>query len=183
MLVGNEAQEPLPGCPLTFTVQPPLGHRPMASLQLPVGDPPISPETQALRGGTGRLSLAPCQPNYFMLQPAFLVSTKAVRPLSRRTGPSHLLHNSPAAQTLVRRNVPTRVGYNPGPSQDCPFLEFPSQLSGLRTQLSMRLRVRSLASLSGLRIRRCFELWCRSKRWLGSQVAVAVGVGHSYSSN
>ena len=27
---------------------------------------------------------------------------------------------------------------------------------------TMRLRVRSLASLSGLRIQRCCELWCRS---------------------
>ena len=28
---------------------------------------------------------------------------------------------------------------------------------------TMRLQVRSLASLSGLRIRRCCELWCRSQ--------------------
>ena len=39
----------------------------------------------------------------------------------------------------------------------------------------MRLRVRSLASLSGLRIRRCRELWCRSQTWLGSGLAVAGG--------
>ena len=38
----------------------------------------------------------------------------------------------------------------------------------------MRLRARSLASLSGLRIRRCSELWYRLQTWLGSQVAVAV---------
>jgi len=31
-----------------------------------------------------------------------------------------------------------------------------------------------LASLSGLRIRRCRELWCRLQMWLGSGVAVAV---------
>ena len=39
---------------------------------------------------------------------------------------------------------------------------------------TMRLRVRSLASLSGLRIRRCRELWCRSQTRLTSGVAVAV---------
>ena len=33
-----------------------------------------------------------------------------------------------------------------------------------------------LASLSGLRIRHCHELWCRSQMWLGSHVAVAVAV-------
>ena len=39
----------------------------------------------------------------------------------------------------------------------------------------MRMRVRSLASLSGLGIQRCHELWCRSQMWwLGSRVAVAV---------
>ena len=37
---------------------------------------------------------------------------------------------------------------------------------------TMRLRVRSLALLSGLRIRHCSELWYRLKMWLGSQVAV-----------
>ena len=40
----------------------------------------------------------------------------------------------------------------------------------------MRLRVQSLALLSGLRIRCCCELWCRSQMWLGSRVAVAVAV-------
>ena len=39
---------------------------------------------------------------------------------------------------------------------------------------SMRPQVQSLASLSGLRIQRCRELWCRSQMWLGSGVAVAV---------
>ena len=42
---------------------------------------------------------------------------------------------------------------------------------------SIRLQVRSLASLCGVRIRqRCRELWCRSQRRLGSRVAVAVAV-------
>ena len=37
----------------------------------------------------------------------------------------------------------------------------------------MRLWVQSLASLSGLRIWRCCELWYRSQTWLGSGIAVA----------
>ena len=40
--------------------------------------------------------------------------------------------------------------------------------------VSMRTQVQSLASLSGLRIRCCHELWCRSHMRLGSGVAVAV---------
>ena len=39
---------------------------------------------------------------------------------------------------------------------------------------TMRLRVWSLTSLSGLRIRCCLELWCRSQMQVGSGVAVAV---------
>jgi len=49
-------------------------------------------------------------------------------------------------------------------------------------QGTMRLWVRSLASLSGLRIWRGCELWCRSQMWLGSGVAVA-GIGWQYSSD
>ena len=37
-----------------------------------------------------------------------------------------------------------------------------------------RLRVRSLASLSGLRIWHCCELWCRSQRRLGSGITLTV---------
>ena len=47
----------------------------------------------------------------------------------------------------------------------------------------MRLRVRSLASLSWLRIWRCHELWCWSQMWLGSGVAVAVVLASGYSSD
>ena len=44
-----------------------------------------------------------------------------------------------------------------------------------RIQLgTMRLRVRSLASLSGIRIQCCPELWCRSQTRLGSAIAVAL---------
>ena len=39
---------------------------------------------------------------------------------------------------------------------------------------TMRLWVRSLASLSGLRFWHCCELWCRLQMWLRSDVAVAV---------
>ena len=41
---------------------------------------------------------------------------------------------------------------------------------------TVRLRVRSLASLGGLRIQHCHELWCRSHMRPGSRVAVAVAV-------
>ena len=46
----------------------------------------------------------------------------------------------------------------------------------------MRMQIRSLALLSGLRIWRCCELWCRWQTWLGSCIAVAVGQGSGYSS-
>ena len=50
---------------------------------------------------------------------------------------------------------------------------FPFWLSGNEHQLVfMRMRVRSLASLSVLRIQGCHELWCRSQMQLRSQVAV-----------
>ena len=48
---------------------------------------------------------------------------------------------------------------------------------------AMRLRVPSLASLSGLRIWCCRELWCRSQMRLGSHMAVAVAVAGGYSSD
>ena len=38
----------------------------------------------------------------------------------------------------------------------------------------MRLQVRSLALLSGLRLWHCCELWCRLQTWLRSRVAVAL---------
>ena len=46
----------------------------------------------------------------------------------------------------------------------------------------MRMGVRSLALLSGLRIWCCHELWFRSQRRFGSRVAVVVAVVSSYSS-
>ena len=44
---------------------------------------------------------------------------------------------------------------------------------------TMRLRVRSLASLSGLRIWHGRELWCRSQTRLGPGMAVAVAGSNS----
>ena len=44
-------------------------------------------------------------------------------------------------------------------------------LMNLRTT---RLQIRSLALLSGLRIQRCHELWCRLQMQLGSCIAVAL---------
>ena len=47
----------------------------------------------------------------------------------------------------------------------------------------MRMCVRSLASLSGVRMRHCRELWCRWQMRLGSGVAVAVVQASSSSSD
>ena len=48
--------------------------------------------------------------------------------------------------------------------------------------VSMRMWVGSLASLTGLRIRCCRELWCRSQMQLRSCIAVAVAQAGSCSS-
>ena len=57
-------------------------------------------------------------------------------------------------------------------------------LSRLRTQLVFtRMRVQSLASFSGLRIRCGCKLQCRLQMLLRSGIAVAVGVAGSCSSN
>ena len=54
----------------------------------------------------------------------------------------------------------------------------------LQTHLvSVRTQVRSLAWLSGLRIPHFYGLGCRSKRQLGSSIAVAVVQAGSYSSS
>ena len=47
----------------------------------------------------------------------------------------------------------------------------------------MRTQVRSLASLSGLRIQSFHELWCSVQTWLGSHVTVAVVYAGSCTSN
>ena len=52
-----------------------------------------------------------------------------------------------------------------------------AQWKGIRL-VTIKLQVQSLTSLSGLRIRRCCELWCRLKTWLRFAIAVAVAVAH-----
>ena len=47
----------------------------------------------------------------------------------------------------------------------------------------MGMLVRSLASLSGLRIWRCHELWCRPQMWLGSVMPVALVKASGYNSD
>ena len=60
----------------------------------------------------------------------------------------------------------------------------PIMAQGKRIRLGiMRLRVPSLASLSGLRIRHCHKLRCRSQIQLGSGIAVAVVQTRGYSSD
>ena len=48
---------------------------------------------------------------------------------------------------------------------------------------SMRTQVRSLASLSGLRMQHCYERWCNSQMMLRSGIAVAVVQASSHSSD
>jgi len=57
----------------------------------------------------------------------------------------------------------------------CDWDEVPIVVHQKRIQLgTMRLQVQALALLSGLRIQRGWELWCRSQMYLGSGVAVAL---------
>ena len=61
--------------------------------------------------------------------------------------------------------------------------EFPSWLSGLRTQLiSMRMKVQSPVLLSGLRIWHCHKMQHRLQIWLRSGIAVAWAGGCSSNS-
>ena len=51
----------------------------------------------------------------------------------------------------------------------------PVMVQRKRIQLgTIRLRVQSLASLTGLKIQHCHELWYRLQTWLGSGIAVAL---------
>ena len=62
-------------------------------------------------------------------------------------------------------------------------MEFPLWLSGLGTwPVSMRMQVRSLASLSGLRIQHCCKLRARSQMGLRLWIAVAMAQAGSCSS-
>ena len=59
----------------------------------------------------------------------------------------------------------------------------PVMVQQKRTLGTMRLQVRSLDSISGSRIWRCCELWCRLHMQLGSVIAVAVVEAGRCSSN
>ena len=57
-----------------------------------------------------------------------------------------------------------------------PGLPFVAQWKGIWL-VSMRMWVQSLASISGLRIQRCRELWCQLQTQLRSHIAMAVCCG------
>ena len=64
------------------------------------------------------------------------------------------------------------------------FQGVPLWLNRLRTQLVyMMMRVQSLVSLSGLRIRYCHKLQCRLRMQLGSGITVAVAYTDCSSSD
>ena len=55
------------------------------------------------------------------------------------------------------------------------YIRVPIMVQGKQIWLgTMRLQVQSLASLNGLRIWHCCELWCGLQTWLGSGIVVAV---------
>ena len=53
----------------------------------------------------------------------------------------------------------------------------------VKNLITMRIRVRCLALLSGLRIKRCHKLWCRWQIWLGPSVGMALVWASSCSSD
>ena len=67
--------------------------------------------------------------------------------------------------------------------EDTEINKKPSWGSLCGSEGSMRMWIWSLASLSGLRIWYCRELWCRSQTWLGSHIAVAGVWASSCNSN
>ena len=90
---------------------------------------------------------------------------------------------SMAAAVVIGRKWKLWLRFNPWPGnfhmlgcghQQEREMEFLSRLSGSWTRLASMMRVWSLASLSGLRVRHCHELWCRSKMRLRSGIAVAL---------
>ena len=69
------------------------------------------------------------------------------------------------------------------PNQKC-YLGVPVITQWKQTQLvSMKTWVRTLASLSGLRIQCCHKLWCTSQTQLVPGIAVAVAYISSFSSD
>ena len=79
------------------------------------------------------------------------------------------IHSSDQSHTVVVKFIPRNKHFKvllPGVSSVAQWKQI--QLG------TMRSRVRSLASLSGLRIRCCRELWCRSQTQFRFCIAVAV---------
>ena len=81
-------------------------------------------------------------------------------------------------QAITKRQILYDSTYTRSPEQSNPQhrkvegRDFPVWLSRLRTQLvSMRMQIQSLASFSGLRIRHCHELQCRSQTQLWCGIA------------
>ena len=98
---------------------------------------------------------------------------------SRFLAPSPVLPNLPSAASQMPQGE--KQTYPKGKNREHRGVPIMAQQKQIRLR-TRRLRVRSLASLSGLRIWRCPELWCRSQMQLGSGVAaMAVVQANSYS--
>ena len=124
------------------------------------------------------LSFGPCRPCRFWGSEKWVISLKVIG-TSRLKVISSTLHTARLTPCWA---APLAVAQ---PEDQRKSLEaFPLCLSGEGTQLvTMRFRVWSLASLSGLKIRCCCELWCRSQTWLGSWVAVTMAQASNCSSD
>ena len=82
-----------------------------------------------------------------------------------------LLHAS-ATHTHVCAHTHTQ-SYNAVPQKEIPGALFVAQRKGIGL-VFIRRQIQPLTSLSGLKIRCCCELWCRSHLRLRSGVAMAV---------
>ena len=124
---------------------------------------------EQLRGGAAWHSVQLCSWHCVEMN-IFELEALAIRRL--KTGTS---------MTIKRKQLIVRHLLNTASLQHPPFVDSgclgPLKLGRMCSQLggeTLRLLVQSLSSLSGFRIWRCHELWCRSQMWLGSGVAVAV---------
>ena len=85
------------------------------------------------------------------------------------------MHDKPTVNVIYNGEKLKDFLLKSGMGQECLFQGVDIVVQWKQLQLgTMRLWVQSLASLSGLRIWRCCELWCRSKTRLRFGVAVAV---------
>ena len=76
--------------------------------------------------------------------------------------------------TMSYHLTPVRIAIITKPTNNMVVPIMAQQVKNLL--VSMRIRVRSLPSLSGLRIRYCHELWYRSQMQLRYHTVVAVAV-------